>query len=133
MNPINNDLLIDDLFESINPMDEKNWPSEIVSYAKQHLALENLEAINSVLMHNIIGLTSFFQKNNIKYLIYAGPSYLHDNLDKDPFYHYLLNDNNVLDLKNFSMLGLTGLRTHPTADGMQTIADYFINLLAEQE
>lgn len=127
----NIDKQIFDQFESINPMDEKHWPKEIVQYAKQHLILQKIDALNTNLFHSIIGLASFFRTNNIKYLIYAGPSFYNPEIDNDPFYRYLLNDKNVIDLNNFNMLSITGLSKHPDSSGMKKIADYFINLLAE--
>ena len=124
---------VDDEFESINPLDEKNWPSEIVGYAKQHIALQNIDALNTNILYSIVGLAAFFRQNNIKYLIYAGPSYKNENIVNNAFYQHLQKDPNVLDIKEFNMLELTGKITHPTADDMKTIADYFINLLGEQE
>jgi hypothetical protein len=120
---------IDDNFESINPLDEKNWPKEIVDYAKQHIALQNTDALNTNVLYSVAGLASFFQTNNIQYFIYAGPSYWSEDIVNNTFYQYLLKDPQVLDLKNFNMLALTGHSSHPTVDGMQAIADYFINLI----
>jgi hypothetical protein len=120
-----------DQFESINPMDQQHWPSEITQYAKTHIALQQSEALNTNLLHGVIGLSSFFKTNNIRYLIYAGPSYAKESLESDLFYQYLVSDPDVLDLLKFDMLSLTGQQKHPTVDGMKTIADYFINRLAE--
>ena len=66
-------------------------------------------------------------------MIFSGPRiYLDKNkLVNDVLYQHLLRDQNVLDLLEFSMLGLTGKEKHPDADGMQIIADYFFNLLSE--
>lgn len=128
---LNIDTATHDEFESINPLDEKNWPPEIVSYAKQYIALQKISALNTNILYSVVGLTSFFQQNNIKYFVYAGPvSYQTEDISNNAFYQYLLKDPNVLDIKKFSMLELTGSNAHPTVDGMKIIADYFINLLA---
>jgi hypothetical protein len=129
------DPAVDDQFESIKPMDENSWPKEIVSYAKQYFTLQKISALNTNILHSVIGLAAFFQTNNIKYFIYTGPSYNYKNHSNDmlanPFYQYLLKDPGVLDLYNFNMLDLTGKLGHPDLDGMQAIADYFINQLDE--
>jgi hypothetical protein len=123
-----------DQFESLKGDDPANWPDEVKQYAKIHTALQKSNAINAELFSRIIGLVSFFKSNNIRYLIYAGPSDLKNELMiSDPFYQYLTTDPNVLNFLNFDMLSLTGKQDHPTADGMQAIADYFINLLDAQE
>jgi len=51
---------IHDEYESVSPLDEKNWPSEIVSYAKQSIALQKITALNSDLLCSVVGLSSFF-------------------------------------------------------------------------
>ena len=127
------DSQIDDEFESINPLDKKNWPTEIIGYAKQHIALHNTNALNTNVLYSVVGLASFFRQNNIKYFIYAGPSYKGEDIVNNAFYQYLQKDPNVLDIKKFSMLGLINKDIHPNADDMKTIANYFINLLGEQE
>jgi len=129
----NTTLATDDPFESINPLDEKHWPAEIVQYAKQHLVLQKHEALTTNLLHGIIGLSAFFKNNNIQYLIYAGPSYRNEFDSQDAFYQYLLDDPNILNLTNFNMLDLTGQQKHPDPAGMKTISDYFINQLGVQE
>lgn len=122
-----------DQFESVKADDLKNWPDEIKQYAKLHTILQKSDALNAELLARVIGLVSFFKSNNIQYLIYAGPSFKDELIADDPFYQYLTNDPNVLNFLNFDMLTLTGGQNHPNKDGMQAIADYFINLLAAQE
>jgi len=121
-----------DQFESIKPGDDINWPDEVKQYAKLHTVLQKPNAIDAELFSRLIGLVSFFKSNNIRYVIYAGPADFKNQLTiDDPFYQYLTNDPNVLDFLKFDMLGLTGQQRHPDRDGMQRIADYFINLLDE--
>ena len=123
-----------DQFESLKPADHENWPDEVIQYAKLYTVLQKSDAVNAELFSRLVGLVSFFKSNNIRYLIYAGPSDFKNKLNvDDPFYQYLNNDPNVLNFLNFDMLSLTGNQTHPTTDGMQVIADYFINLLCAQE
>jgi len=121
-----------DTFESLKPGDEKNWPDEVKQYAKIHTILQKPSAIDAELFSRLVGLVSFFKLNNIRYLIYAGPSALayHLTID-DPFYQWLTADPNVLNFLNFDMLSLTGRQEHPDRVGMQAIADYFINRLDE--
>jgi hypothetical protein len=123
-----------DQFESLKGADHENWPDEVKQYAKIHTILQKPKAIDAELFSRLVGLVSFFKLNNIRYLIYAGPSAFKNELTlDDPFYQYLLDDPSILNFLNFDMLSLTGKQEHPTADGMQIIADYFINLLDEQE
>jgi hypothetical protein len=121
-----------DPFESLKPGDDENWPDEVKQYAKIHTVLQKPSAIDAELFSRLVGLVSFFKLNNIRYLIYAGPADFksHVTVD-DPFYQCLTADPNVLNFLNFDMLSLTGRQDHPDRAGMQAIADYFVNQLAE--
>jgi hypothetical protein len=128
------DKSIDDYFESVRAEDAGSWPHEIKDYARQVVLTQNEAAINSNLLHWTVGLAAFFKTNNIQYRIFAGPSFKYEQLSDDPFYQYLLADSNVLDLQTFDILTLAGTPgVHPNTEGMQRIANYFINLLGEQE
>jgi hypothetical protein len=121
-----------DTFESLKPGDDENWPNEVKQYAKIHTVLQKPSAIDAELFSRLVGLVSFFKLNNIRYLIYAGPADFKSQLNiNDPFYQWLTADPNVLNFLNFDMLSLTGQQTHPDRAGMQSIADYFVNQLAE--
>jgi hypothetical protein len=123
-----------DTFESLTPGDEENWPNEVKQYAKIHTVLQKPNAIDAELFSRLVGLVSFFKLNNIRYLIYAGPAKFRSQLNiNDTFYQWLTADPNVLNFSNFDMLSLTGQQRHPDRAGMQAIADYFVNRLAEPE
>jgi len=121
---------IDDYFESIRAEDVNSWPPNIKDYAKQTVLSQKAEAVDSNFLHWTVGLASFFKTNNIRYLIYAGPSFALERLSSDSFYHYLLTDSNVLNLETFDLLSTAGTPgKHPDQAGMRRIADYFINRL----
>jgi hypothetical protein len=121
-----------DQFESLKPADPDNWPNEATQYAKIYTALQKPDAVVADLFSRLVGLVSFFQSNNIRYVIYAGPEDFKIDLNSnDPFYQYLTTDKNVLDFMQFNMLALTGQQSHPDVNGMKMIADYFVNLLGE--
>jgi hypothetical protein len=123
---------VNDYFESVRAEDFNTWPTNIKDYAKQTVLAQKAEAVNSNFLHWTVGLASFFKTNNIRYLIYAGPSFALERLSSDPFYHYLLTDSNVLNLETFDILSTAGTPgRHPDQAGMQRIADYFITRLAE--
>jgi hypothetical protein len=122
-----------DQFESIKPDDPDNWPDEVRQYAKLHTILQKPNAIAAELFSRLVGLTSFFRDNNIRYLVYAGPALNYDLTSDDFFYQYLLKDPCVLNFDSFNMLELTGKQDHPDSEGMKLIADYFINRFGEQE
>ncbi len=126
----------EDLFETIKPCDENNWPQEIKNFAKQMFLSQRYNALYSQLFGNLLGLIGFFRYNKIKYKIFAGPADFNNDCDSfsnDVFYKYLSQDTNILDLTKFNMLALTGLQMHPDKEGMQKIADYFISLLGAPE
>ena len=90
------------------------------------------------LLTGLIGLTCYFNQNNINYLIYLGPNenvMYTNNLKDDVRFEYLKKDPGLLDLEKFYMLDLLDNKdSHPDQLGMQTISDYFyekINLLCE--
>lgn len=113
----------DHLFESIKP-NEPDLPKMAAEYMKLHLLLHNQQAAMIKLMVMLTGLTSFFQNNNIKYLIYNGPRDSNE-FEPEEFYEFLSRDSGVLDLKTFNMLDLTGQQKHPDSQGMIAIADFF--------
>jgi hypothetical protein len=126
----------EDLFETIKPNDEKNWPLELQTIGRQIFLLQKENALYSQLFSNLLGLVSFFKVNKIDYKIFAGPQGINDDhatMTQDAFYQYLSQDKNILDLTNFNILSLTGSQIHPDSAGMQKIADYFINLFDAQE
>ena len=112
----------DQLLASIKPAEE-NLPKVVEDYLRLHVTLFNQQAAMIKLMVLVTGLTSFFQNNNIKYLIYNGPEDS-NKFEPEEFYEFLSHDPNVLDLKTFNMLALTGSQRHPDSEGMATIADF---------
>ena len=122
-----------DEFESVKPNDLDNLSLDVVQWAKLSAVLFKSSAAWSQLYSSIVGLTSFFKLHNIHYYIYAGPDLRPISIRDTDFYSYVTNDPNVLDFRKFNMLSLTGKQMHPDVDGMQAIADYFIELLDEQE
>jgi hypothetical protein len=129
-NNLNINPQINDYFESVRAEDANTWPTDIKDYAKQTVLAQKAEAVNSNFLHWTVGLASFFKANNIRYLIYAGPSFALERLSDDPFYHYLLTDPNVLNLETFDILSTAGTPgKHPDRNGMQKIANHFIKLL----
>ena len=123
-----------DEFRSIKP-NQQGLPSKVDQWANLGFILHNETAAFRNLCLDIVGLTSFLKANNIKYVIYMGPKLINidESINLDPLYQFVRQDPNILDLFEFSMLGLTGKDKHPDIDGMQLIADYFFNLLFEQE
>ena len=145
---------IRDEFEVIKSNDDANWPKEIRKYANSIFMHQRYNALCAQLFSNLVGLISFFKANNIKYRIFSGPSLVNgvnhnvpinpvnsraieckDTILQDAFYqHCISKDTNVLSLIDFNMLSVAdaNVPAHPTPEGMQKIADYFINLLCEQ-
>jgi len=119
----------DHYFESIKP-NEPNLPGKVSEYMKLHMLLHNQQAATIKLMVMLTGLTSFFQNNNIKYLIYNGPADC-NGFDPEDFYEFLSQDSSVLDLKTFNMLSLTGRQQHPDSQGMIAIADFFKTVIQQ--
>tara|TARA_R110000782_G_scaffold24429_4_gene63677 strand:+ start:240 stop:932 length:693 start_codon:yes stop_codon:yes gene_type:complete len=123
-----------DQFETIKSLDEKNWPSEIKNYVKQICVSQRSNALYAQLFSNLVGLICFFKTHKIDYCIFSGPDTLDKNVIlQDSFYQYLKTDPNILSLTDFYMLALSGTEngkmSHPTQEGMQRIADFFIKLL----
>lgn len=137
---------IRDEFEVIKPNDDNNWPKEIRDYANSIFMHQRRNALCAQLFSNLVGLISFFKANDIEYRIFLGPDLINmvgargykDAILQDAFYQRCISkDTNVLSLIDFNMLSVADTNVHPpvhpTPDGMQKIADYFINLLCEQE
>jgi len=124
-----------DLFESVKPADESNWPTEIQTWAKHTILLQKPMAELEKLFCSIVGIVGLFEQLGITYKIFSGPPLKTDvpMFDQSIFYDYLKSNSNVLDLMNFNMLGLTNSNKHPNVEGMQTIADYFINQLIQSK
>ena len=125
-----------DPFYSIKPNNvNSHVPEDAKKYSDYYWRLHNDHHILVNLITDLIGLISYFKQNDIQYLLYLGPDenniYV-DNVKDDVRFKFLNSELGVLDLAGFNMLALTGEQTHPTADGMRVIADYFFNLLCEQ-
>lgn len=118
-------------FESIKP-GEKDLARDVDAYMKLHCGLFDHQAYMIKLMCALVGLTSFLQRHNVPYLIFAGPMEL-NQFEPESFYDYLAHDTGVLNLRHFNMLHLTGAQDHPTAKGMRAIADYFIETLTPRK
>ena len=116
-----------DLYEGLKPNDLSEVPNRVRQWAELGFGIHDESAEFTRLCADLLGLTSFFQKRNIKYCIFSGPAIqvsCHDIL-----FTVLESDSCVLDLLKFNMLKLTGKQEHPNEVGMQLIADYFFNLL----
>ena len=138
-----------DEFEVIKLNDDNNWPKEIKDYANSIFMHQRDNALCAQLFSNLVGLTSFFKTNDIEYRIFLGPDLINDPLINNPggsstgykdiilqdgFYQRCISkDTSVLSLIDFNMLHVANTTMHPDANGMQLIADHFINLLCEQE
>jgi len=129
-----------DEFEVIKLNDDKNWPKEIKDYANSIFFHQRDNALCAQLFSNLVGLLSFFKTNDIEYRIFLGPDLLNNPsvnnhiILQDSFYQRCISmDPKVLSLIDFNILRVANTTVHPDADGMQKIADYFINLLCEQE
>lgn len=118
-----------DMYEGLKPNDYAGLPGRVKDWAEMGFSLHNDDAEFTRLCSDVLGLAAFLRSKNIKYCIFTGPAI---NLNiRDTLYSELKLDNNVLDLFEFNMLGLTGQQKHPDVVGMQLIADYFFNLLCE--
>ena len=133
-----------DEFEVIKLNDDNNWPKEIKDYANSIFMHQRDNALWAQLFSNLVGLISFFKTNDIEYRIFLGPDLINnpgessteykDIILQDVFYQLCISkDTSVLSLIDFNMLRVANTTMHPDANGMQLIADYFINLLCEQE
>jgi hypothetical protein len=120
----------DRLLASIKP-NEPDLPKVVDDYLNLHMTLFNQQASMIKLMVLITGLTSFFQNNNIQYLIYNGPAELNE-FEPEEFYEFLSRDAGVLDLKTFNMLSLIGKETHPDLQGMAAISDFLTVTIKQQ-
>lgn len=120
-----------DKFEGVKPNDYTGLPSRVKDWAELGFSLHVEDAEFSRLCADVLGLVSFLKFKNIDYCVFTGPAIAVQSTDS--LYIELQNDANVLDLLKFNMLGLTGEQHHPNVNGMQLIADYFFNLLYEQE
>ena len=132
------DNLSADPFCSVKPTAPNNsnsqTPEPAGKYADYYWRLHSNHHLLVNLITDLIGLISYFKQNNVEYLIYLGPnenSIYADVIGNDLRFKLVNSDPHVLDLTEFNMLDLTGEQTHPTADGMRAIADYFFNLLCE--
>lgn len=113
---------------SIKTAQDNHLWDEIRPWVKQTVIMQDRQAQQRKLYCDILGLLSFFKIKNIDYKIFAGP-----NLDladvEDPCFQALEKDPNVLDLRAWNMLELTGKIGHPDATGMRQISDYFTRLV----
>jgi len=127
-----------DPFYSIKPNILSNVPEDVVKYSTLYWKLYNERQLLINLLTLLIGLTGYFNHNNINYLIYLGPNenvMYTSNLKNDVRFAYLKKDSGLLDLEKFYMLDLLDKKdSHPDQIGMQKISDYFyekISLLCE--
>ncbi len=131
---------IEDPFYSVKPgvsFDEyrPDASKEARQYATLYWKLHNEHQVLINLLTGLVGLSGFFNQNNIDYLIYLGPNdmlLLKDFTYQDDIrFSYLKKDPGILDLDKFYMLDIYGgnqILNHPKhADeiGMQKISDYF--------
>jgi len=117
-----------DLFESVRPNQSNDLPIYIQDWCRLTFNVMDEKAETSKLLSDIVGLINFFKQHNIDYFVFSGPQMIADCITDD-FNLYLQQDNCVIDLKNFNMLSLTGSTAHPDINGMQKIADFFIEKL----